>query len=79
MTAHVFLRYVDPDREHLLELLGFRKFVNEIKPPIWKLNEVLLPDNPLHDMDTEQVSAYMRELGIAGQIYEAEMWGLCPD
>ena len=79
MTAHVFLRYVAPEREDELQALGFRKFITETQAPIWMLDEFLPPGNPLRNMDTEEVSAYVRNLGGIGQIYEARMWGLCPD
>ena len=79
MTAHVFLRYVDPDREDVVKRMGFRKFSNETEPPIWKLEGTLILGNPLRDMDTKEIAAYIRSRGLAGQIYEAVMWGLCPD
>ena len=78
MTAHVFLRYVAPENEEQIRLLGFRKFTNETEAPIWMLHYVA-PDNPLRGMDTEQVLIYLRNHVLCGQIFEATMWGACPD
>ena len=78
MTAHVFLRYVDPDREDVVKRMGFRKFSAPAAAPIWVLDGYLTSRNPLRNMDTKEVAAYIRSRGLAGEIFEAERWGLCP-
>ena len=70
---------MDPDREDLVKRMGFRKFSAPVGTPIWMLDGYLSSRNPLRNMDTKQVAEYVRRRGLAGQIYEAEMWALCPD
>lgn len=77
MTAHVFLRYVPPEFEDDVRELGFRKFRAENGgASIWLLDNVAVCNGPLDHMTTEQVGSHLRGIGIAGQIFEARIWGL---
>ena len=79
MTAHVFLRYVMPEMEHTVRELGFRKFRAENgDPSIWMLDMPAQERGPLAGMDSARAVRHLMGMRIAGQIFEAAMWGMCP-
>lgn len=81
MSATVFLRAIlSEEKEEIARRMGFVPYVREEDgDALWVLDPVLQMDGQLAGMTTEEAASHLRFGGMAGQVIEGRVWGLCPE